>query len=381
MKIGFDGRFIRQGQTGNGVFTQNLLEGMANIDNENEYTVYLLENNNFIRKDNFHLKRMSSLHSNSQARFLLTFPMELMRNPVDIFHAIYTIPLLPFKTSTRIILTLVEFSWFLNPEDFPASRLFLSQVRTVTRYSINRADLIITPTQIGKEQVVEYFDLPEEKVEVIPFGFNEKFLELCEPEKMNTTKQKYGISGPYILSVGDLHPRKNLFRLIEAFNWLKETRKIPHQLVLAGKALYQAEEIYQKASSCKARDSIIFTGYVTFEELRGMYQGASVFAFPSLDEGFGLPVHEAMACRVPVIASDRGALPEVADDAAVFVDPLDVEDIGSGILRILESPSLREELIKKGLNQIKGFLWDKSCWKLLHLYQEISQKGNGDKRT
>ncbi|MHA2282352.1 MAG: glycosyltransferase family 4 protein [Promethearchaeota archaeon] len=368
MKIGFDGRFIRRGQTGNGVFSQLLLNGLARLDTENEYIVYLLENNPFIRKDNFFLKRMPSLHANSHLRFLLTFPLELYRNRVDIFHAIYTVPL---KTFSRIVLSLVEFAWFTNPKDFPASRLFLQQMRLMTRQSIKRADHVITPTQFCKDMLLEHFNLAEKKVEVIPFGFNERFLETCPPEEIDRTKLKYAIHQDYLLSVGDLHPRKNLGRVIDAFSYLKETRQIPHQLVIVGKELSRAEEIFKKASSCSARDSIIFTGYVPFEELRAMYRGATFFVFPSLDEGFGLPVHEAMASRLPVIVSNRGALPEVAGDAALVVDPLSVEDIGDAMLRILESATLREKLIKKGLKQIQDFSWEKSCRKILRLYQDL----------
>jgi len=171
--------------------------------------------------------------------------------------------------------------------------------------------------------------------------------------------------------VGDLHPRKNLGRLIEAFNWLKEARKIPFQLVLVGKEHWKAKEIQYKAVSCSAHDSILFTGYVPLDELRALYQGATLFAFPSLDEGFGLPVHEAMASRLPVVVSNRGALPEVAGDAALIVDPLSIEDIGSAILKVLEDVRLREELIEKGIKQIQGFSWDESCRKLLKVYDSL----------
>lgn len=368
MKIGFDGRFIRQDQSGNGVFTQLLLEGLAHLDDDNDYTVYLLDDGLFINKDNFHLKRMSSLHSNAHLRFFLTFPLELYRNPVDIFHAIYTAPV---KTSARIVLSLVEFGWFTNPEDFPAHRFFMFERRLSTLYSIRRADRIITPTRLCRDQLLEYFNLPKGMVEVVPFGFNESFLERCDPEEIDRIKRKHGITGDYILSVGDLHPRKNVTRLIDAFIWLKETRRIPHQLVLVGKELWKAEGIFLQASSGSARDSIVFTGYVTLEELRALYQGATLFAFPSLDEGFGLPVHEAMASRLPVMVSDRGALPEVAGEAALVVDPLNMEEIGHAVFRVLESPTLREELIRKGLEQIKGFSWEASCRKILHLYRDL----------
>lgn len=376
MKIGFDGRFIRKGQTGNGMATQQLLQGLADIDNENEYVIYLLDDEHFIPQDNFSLKRMPSLHANSQMRFLFTFPVELFRNPVDIFHSIWTVPFIPYRTPTKIVLTLIEISWFVNPDNLPVSPLFLAQVRMTTRYSIWRANRIISPTNFVRDQMVDYLNLPEEKIEVIPFGVNENFLKPCSTEAAEKTKSKFGINAPYILSVGDLHPRKNQSRLIEAFNWLKETRNIPHQLVLVGKELYQAEEICGRASASSARDSIILTGYVTFDELRALYQGASVFAFPSLDEGFGLPVHEAMASRLPVVTSNRGALPEVAGNAAILVDPLDIEDIGSAILRIIDSPSLKEELVCRGLEQIKAFSWKDSCKKVLKLYNEIYSESN-----
>lgn len=369
MKIGLDGHYLTHGQpSGMGVLSQKMIEGLANVDNENEYTIYVLEDKPFIQKNNFYLKQMSSIHSISYLRYFLTFPVELYLKPVDIFHAIYTVPL---WTSCRVILTAIETSIFTNPDEFPASRLFQSQVRTVYRRSIKRANRIITPTRIGKERLLSYFDLPEEIVEVIPFGFNESFLKRCDPNYIDGVRRKYNITGDYIISVGDLHPRKNLARLIDAFNWLKESRKIPHQLVLVGKNLWRADEIRSKASSCSAGDSMVFTGYVTLDELRALYQGATLFAFPSLDEGFGLPVHEAMASRVPVIVSNRGALPEVGGDAALVVDPLSVDDIGQTILKVLEKPSLQEELIKRGSEQIKGFFWSESCRKTLDLYKEL----------
>jgi glycosyltransferase involved in cell wall biosynthesis len=371
MKIGVDGRFIRREQTGNGVFTQLFLEGLARLDSQNDYTVYLLEDIPFIDQDNFLLKQMPAPHANPYLRFIATFPLELFRHPVDIFHAIYTVPLLPGKRSVRTVLSLVEFAWFTNPEEFPASSLFLRQIRIMTRQSIRRADRIITPTQLGRNQLLDYFDLPRERVEVVPFGVNEKFIEPCDPEQVDRVRKKYAIARDYILTVSDLHPRKNLARLIDAFTWLKETRRIPHQLVIVGKARWQAQTIYGRASASSARDSIIFTGYAPFEDLRPLYRGASVFAFPSLDEGFGLPVHEAMASQVPVVTSDRGALPEVAGDAAVVVDPLSIEAIGTAIAQVLESPDFSEVLAKKGLEQIRGFSWKSSCGKLMSVYQDL----------
>lgn len=370
MRIGFDGRFIRHGQSGDGVFTQELLKGLARLDNDNTYTVYLLENRPFLQKDNFRLKHMPAMHANSHLRFLVSFPLELARNPVDLFHAVHTVPLM--TAASRVVLHLVEFGWIVHPEQFPASTFLLSQLRLITRHSVCRADSIVTATRFWRDKLLDYYDLPEKKVVVVPHGVNEQFLALSSAGEISAVRQKFGTGDEYVLSVGDLHPRKNLVRLIEAFAWLKQSKRIPHKLVLVGKALYEAASIYRHAASCGAGNDIVFTGYVTVEELRALYQGASLFAFPSLDEGFGLPVHEAMASRVPVVVSNRGSLPEISGDAASIVDPLSVEDIGSAIFRILDSPAVRTEHVQRGLNQIKNYSWEESSRKILHIYHRLA---------
>lgn len=378
MKIGFDGRFIRRGHSGDGVFSRQMLRGLARLDTANSYTVYLLEDDPFIPQDNFHFKLMPRLHRNSYFRFLLGFPVELSRNPVDIFHAVHTVPL---RTGARVVLHLVEFGWILNPGDFPASRFFLSQLKHITRRSVRMADRIITATGYWKDRILEHFGVPEEKVVVIPHGIDERFLERCSSDEIDGVKRAFGIEGEYILSVGDLHPRKNLVRLIGAFDWMKSTRGIPHKLVIAGKALYEAGQIYERAAACRAKDDIVFIGYIGFEHLRALYQGAAVFAFPSLDEGFGLPVHEAMASRLPVVISDRGSLPEISGGAAATADPLDIESIGSAVLRIIEDPLERQRLVEKGLDQIKRFTWNDSCKQILDLYACLGKTGGVISRT
>lgn len=375
VRIGFDGRFLRKRQTGNGTSTQQLLQNLARIDVANDYTVYLVEDAHIFHQGNFRFKKMPSLHAWAHLRFLFTFPMELKRNPVDIFHGLYTIPFLPYRSFTKIVLTLTEFSWFINPDDFPASRLFMAQVRLTTRYSIKRADKIITPTQYMKRQMIDYLDLPAEKIAVIPWGVNENFLTTCNSDELSETRKKFGIQNEYLLTVGDLHPRKNLNRLIKAFERLKRKENIPQQLVIAGKDLYKSEEIYRCAELSSVRDSVIFTGYVSFEELRALYQGAAVFVFPSLDEGFGLPIHEAMASRIPVVSSNRGTLPEVGGDAAIYVDPLDEKDIALAIFQVLENQDLRLQLVRKGLDQISSYTWRDSCSKILTVYRELLNEG------
>lgn len=380
MKIGFDGRFIRQMQTGNGVSAQLLLHALSDVDRENHYTVYVLERCVHVRQKNFELKTMGGLHASSHIRFLVTFPFELMAHPVDIFHAIFTVPFLPYRTETKFVLTLPEIPWFTHPEDFPASSLFSSQVRLTTRYSIRKTDRVITLTHLMKDRIVDYFDIPEGKVHVIPWGVDERFCAPAGEEQTEKIRTKLDLKRPYILCVGDLHPRKNQANLIRAYTILREKYNIPFNLVLAGREIYKVDEIYNLAQSSSSRHSIIFTGYITFDELRALYQCASIFVFPSLHEGFGLPVHEAMASGVPVVSSDRDALPEVAGDAALFVDPLDADSIAAAILRVIEDTKLREEMIARGHRQVQQFSWKESARKLLALYRDVYAETYGTRQ-
>ncbi len=371
MKIGFDGRFIRNKQTGNGVSAQLLLDALADLDSKNDYRVYLLEQCSFPCKRNFHLKTMRGLHANSHMRFLFTFALELLRYPVDVYHAIFTVPFLPYRTGAKIVLTLPEIPWSTPPDDSPTSTFFSSQVQLTTRYSIGKADRVISLTDFMKKRIVSYFGVPEKKVDVIPWGVDERFFTPADGDTIYNVKEKLSIKRPYVLCVGDLHPRNNQATLIKAYRYLRERYNIPLQLVLIGRPLYKAKDIYDLAASCPTKDSIIFSDRLEFEELRALYQAASVFVFPSLHEGFGLSVHEAMASGLPVITSARESLPEVVGDAALFVDPLDPESIGQTVLKVLETPTLREALVKRGFEQVKRFSWKDSARKLLALYSEV----------
>jgi glycosyltransferase involved in cell wall biosynthesis len=377
MTIGFDGHFITGRVSGNGVSTQMLLQALAAVDSENDYIVYLLQNNIRLPNPNFHAKIMPALHANAKIRFLFTFPFELSRSPVDVFHATFTVPLLPDKMRPKIVLTVPEIPWFTDPETFPAPSLFSAQVRLATRYSISKAARIITLTQFMKRRIVCHFQVPDENVEVIPWGVDEAYFRRVDRNYIEKVQRRFSITRPYVLCVGDLHLRKNQTALIRAFTQLRERHNIPYELVLAGKPHYRAELIYAAAAASSAATRIKLTGYVDPEELRALYQGASIFAFPSLHEGFGLPVHEAMASAVPVIASDRDALPEVAGDAALFVDPLDIDGIASAILRLIDDASLRERLVETGMEQARRFSWRETGRKVIATYRKVFPEGSG----
>ena len=373
MRIGFDGRFITERATGNGVSAQLLLQALASVDRENEYVIYLLHNGLYLPNPKFQMKMMRTLHANPQLRFLFTFPRELRRHPVDIFHAIFTVPLLSHTVKPKIVLTIPEIPWFTDPDSFPGSGLFSAQVRLTTRYSVAKADCIVTLTEFMKRQIVSHFSIPEQKVKVIPWGVDEQYFEHRGEEQIEAVKGKFSIRRPYLLSVGDLHPRKNQIALVRSYTKLRERYNIPFELVLVGKPFFKAKQISDCVQDSSARTSIKLLGYVEARDLPALYQGAAMFVFPSLHEGFGLPIHEAMASGIPVITSNRDTLPEVAGEAALYIDPLDEDDIVRTILRLLEDTTLREQLIKKGVQQARRFSWRETAEKTVEVYRELQR--------
>jgi hypothetical protein len=217
-----------------------------------------------------------------------------------------------------------------------------------TRISVERADRIAAFSHHTKTEIIRHLNVPEEKIVVIPHGIQERYLDRIDTPLIDAVKAKYGIAGEYILSINDIHPRKNIEGLNDAFLYLNETHDIPHQVVLVGQSLWRHESVFQSALSGRYGARIIMTGYVSDEDLAPLYQGASVFVYPSFYEGWGLLVHEAMASGVPVAISNRSSLPEIAGDAALKFDPSDSRGIAEVILTILSDPAMRQDLVRRG---------------------------------
>lgn len=371
MKIGYDGRFITRNPSGNGVFTRSLLDHLLKLDESNEYIVYLTHENSLQARVNLLPRKMSFLHRNPYLRYLVTFPLELSIRPVDIFHAFYSVPT---RIPSKVVLTLVEFFWFTNPERLPRSRVYWAQYRFVTRHAIKRADVIIVPTHFVREKLLDYFNLSEEKILVIPLGVNEYFLEEPTSEEILEVKSKYSLDRKFILAVGNLHKRKNLELLVRIFDRLKDKEWIAHRLIIVGmpfKGFNGSHTLLSKIATSKFRKDIILTGYIPTSHLRVLYREADLYVLPSLDEGFGLTTHEAMACHTPVVCSDRGSLPEVVGDSAILFNPSNIEEMEQCIRQGLDDIALREKLIQGGLERIKHFSWEKIAMETLKVYNQL----------
>lgn len=269
----------------------------------------------------------------------------------------------------RVITVMHDLTYLRYPETMKKSNL--KHLMRGMPHSVERSDRIVTVSEFSKRELQELLHIPEEKISVV---YNAPSL-VDESANEDHVREKYGIQGEYILFVGTIEPRKNIERLLRAFDLLKDESKIPHKLVLAGGKGWQDESIFQSVKQLRHGDDVILTGYVSAAEKNTLYQKASVFVFPSIYEGFGIPPLEAMAWGCPVVSTTAASLPEVVGDAAEMIDPFSVESIAEGILRVLSDAEYAQKLRERGYVQAKRFSWDSSAKQLTAICKDVLDNG------
>ena len=220
--------------------------------------------------------------------------------------------------------------------------------------------------------MTEILGIAPERIDVIPCACPEHIQRVSDPAALDAIQKKYLLSAPYLLFVGNFNPRKNLERLIRAFDLVKRRCSFPHELIIAGGQGWKFDAS-QALEGIASRDSVRFIGYVPDEEMSALYSGAEIFLFPTLYEGFGIPVLEAQRCGTAVLTSGVSALPEVGGDAAYYIDPLDTESIAHGIETLLREKELRAALIEKGFANEMRYSWNTSAQKLHAIVEERTQ--------
>jgi glycosyltransferase involved in cell wall biosynthesis len=254
-------------------------------------------------------------------------------------------------------------------------------IRRVLPVLYRRLDRVVTVSESTARDLVDHAGVPRERIRVTPLGVDAEAFRPVPPEAAAATARRLGIDGPFVLYVSRIeHPGKNHVRLIRAFDRLKCARPgLPHRLVLAGPDWTRAADVHATAeAAAHARDGR-FLGFVDAADLASLYSAAEVVAFPSLFEGFGLPVVEAMACGAPVACSDRSSLPEVAGDAAILFDPDDEAAISSAIGRLLADPGLRADLSRRGLERSRSFRWERTAAATLQAIREACRPERADR--
>ena len=294
---------------------------------------------------------------------ILYWQRQVVNDNLDVFHtAYYPVPRVKLPT----ILTVHDLRFLHMPETYHRARYWF--LRVSVPYSLAVATRIVTVSNNTKDDMINYYGIPSEKIDVSYNPISSNFLKPDSDIKSIEIKDRLKLPDKFILYVGNLEPRKNLDRLLQAFILVRQ--KLNYKLVILGKAEWGTNILFDIVKQNHLEKEVLFTGYLEEYDLSSVYRLASLLAFPSLHEGFGIPVIEAMACGVPVLTSNVSALPEVAGDAAILVDPYSVESIANGILAILSDEKLRYRLIKRGFERIKLFSREKSAKVIVESYQK-----------
>ncbi len=377
MHIGIDAHAIGAQQGGNETYIRGLIRALANLDDQNRYTIYLAEaeaaaewQDGFIRRHaNFEIRLLPKPTPLVRVPVFLSY--ELRQHPVDVLHVQYTAP--PF-CPVPVVATIHDLAFEHMPETFTRRGSF--QLKLTVRRTAQKAARIATVSEYSRWDLLRTYRLAPEKVAVTYNGVESHFTSALTKNEANEIRRQFGIDRDFLLAVGSLQPRKNLIRLIRAYARLRsENQNFTPQLVIVGRKLWLADEIFAEIRRQRWADDVILTGYVSDADLPKLYRQATAFVYPSLFEGFGLPPVEAMACGTPVVTSNVSSLPEVTGGAALLVDPLDQGSIESALLTITQDQSLRKRLREQGIEQAKKFTWQAAAEKTLQLYQESFEAG------
>ena len=372
------------GKSGISQYIINLLAQFSAMDLPHRFEVILYED----ERDIF-LKRAPGLSALTKSASLrhpvvnlawhqAALPILAARRKYDLLFLPAGNRRLPLVCPCPSVGTVHDFSSIHVQGKYDAARIFY--IKKVLPFLIRRLDLVLTVSQASKDDIVHYGGVPDQKVLVTPLAADPaRFRTGDKAALRRELSSLLGSEAPYILYISRIeHPGKNHVRLIEAFERFKEATALPHNLVLAGADRERAEEVHARARASAWSDSIRFTGFLQDEQLPGLYSGTDLFVFPSLYEGFGLPLLEAMASGAPVACSNLSSLPEVAGDAAQQFDPYDADDIALAMQRILEDSRQSTALIKQGLKRAAQFNWRRTARQTMDaLEQAAGWTGDG----
>jgi glycosyltransferase involved in cell wall biosynthesis len=298
----------------------------------------------------------------------MPLPVECFMGKVDLYHATdFVLP--PTLPNTRTLLTVHDLSFVRVPE--AASPNLKAYLDRVVPRSVKRANHILADSEATKNDLIEFYGISADSITVLLSGVDMRFHKVRDEKVLLTTRKKYNLgTTPYIFSVGTVQPRKNYGRLIQSLARLRLSG-YDINLVIAGGRGWLEDPIYENIRVNKMEKHVHFIGFADEADLPALYSAAYCFAFPSLYEGFGLPVLEAMACGTPVITSNVSSLPEVAGDASIMIDPYDVAALTHSLQQLLDNQNLYQTLIQKGFERAKLFTWEKSARQLREIYTRL----------
>jgi glycosyltransferase involved in cell wall biosynthesis len=370
MRIAIDARKLHD--YGIGTYVRNLLKQLARLDRGDEYVVICKPEDAALAASlgpNFQaIPDRSRPYSIAEQ---LTVPLDLHRQRVDLLHEPHYV--LPPLVPCAAVVTIHDCIHLRFPQYLP-NRAAHVYARAFLWTATHQADRIITVSEASKRDILQYFRIPPERVEVIYNGIDDRYWLPPDEEQIERVRQRYQLTDQFLLYAGNIRPHKNLERLIEAFHQLRRGEFEHLKLLIIGDEISKYATLRRAVHRYKLHKHVRFLGFVPDETLAALYRLAAVFVFPSLYEGFGLPPLEAMASGTPVVTSNVSSLPEVVGDAALLIDPYDAEAIAGGVRMVLSDPTLRDDLRARGQKRAREFSWERSVGRVREIYSEVTAR-------
>lgn len=372
MRFSVDAHAIAQHLTGNETYIRNLLNCFDMLDREADFVAYISREEAIAQVPERFQKIQVSV--NPFVRLGYDLPRRVAKDRPSLLHVQYTAPLV---CSAPVVVSVHDVSYLEHPEYFTSFRA--RQLRLTVRHTVKVASCVLTPSEFSKQRILDAYQLPDDKVVVMPNGVSSVFRPVAREMAQRGMRTSLP-PVPFILTVGDLQPRKNHLGLIRAFEDLIQAYpQLPHHLLVVGKETWHAPAVRAAAKKSRLADRIHFTGFVDDEELLRLYGACDLFVYPSFYEGFGLPILEAMACGRAVACSNTSAMPEVADSAALLFDPNSKPELVFAMRDLLLNPELRQRMERLGVQRASMFSWSSSAAKTLDVYYAVAGGASKDR--
>lgn len=375
MRIGIDATALPPQPVGAGNYIIHLVRALVALDSGDEFVIFAQQGGASLINipDGNGVEWIILPDRNPGIRLIweqISFPKLVQRSGVDLLHSLhYTRPVwLPCKS----VVTYHDMTFFLYPHLHARSkRVFFPMA---IRASARQADALIAVSESTRQDAIRILGIPPQKITTAQLGVDPSFTPISDIEQKRRIAEKYHLPKKFILYVGLVEPRKNLPKLISAYKKSVDNG-IEHKLVVVGRYGWMYEEVFRQIEALNLKDNVFLAGYISQEDLPMVYNLASLFVYPTLYEGFGLPSLEAMACGLPVISTNVSSLPEIIGDAGVLVPPDDVDSLYQAIQKVLKDEKLSEDLIQKGLEQAAKFTWERTARSTLQVYRQVKETG------
>jgi len=367
MRVAIDARKLHD--FGIGTYIRNLLRHLARIDHDTEFVLLCTEADLGVAAQlgpNF--RSVLEPAPNYSIREQIHVPWVLRRERPDLFHAPHYV--LPAAIHCNSVVTIHDCIHLMFPQYLP-NRMAYAYARAQMWTAAHRSDCILTVSDASKRDILHLFNIPPEKIVVVYNAIDAHFSVTPHPDAVARVRERYQLDHRFLLYVGNIKPHKNLVRLIEAFSELRTGDLEDLKLLIIGDEISKLPALRHAVHRHKLHKHVRFLGYVPDDQLAVLYRLAAVFVFPSLYEGFGLPPLEAMASGTPCVVSNVSSLPEVVGDAAVLVDPHDIDSIVDGLRCVLTNPARADDMRRKGLERAREFSWERSVARTLEVYKRI----------